>query len=96
MYKLYGNVAGWRVLDISEKEKDIIDTIIDYSNDTGLYNYLITKAKGKGENYKEAPYKRIIGKKQFANYLEKYKEKVELENMSCVELKRYILNRKGL
>lgn len=97
MYKLYGNVAGWRVLDISEKEKDIIDTMIDYSNDTNLYDYLITKTKGdRDTDYKEAPYKRIIGKKQFKNYLEKYKEKVELENMSCVELKRYILNRKGL
>ncbi len=97
MFRLYGNIAGWRALDEKEKEKDIIETMIDYSNDTGIYDYFITKVRGeRNTSYKEAPYKRIIGKKQFANYLEKYKERIELENMPCVELKRYILNRKGI
>lgn len=97
MFRLYGNISGWRALDEKEKEKDIIETMIDYSNDTGLYDYLITKTKGdRDTDYKESPYKRIIGKKQFANYLNKYKEKQRLNDMSCVELKRYILNRKGL
>lgn len=97
MFRLYGNIAGWRALDEKEKEKDIIETMIDYSNDTGIYDYFITKVRGeRNTSYKEAPYKRIIGKKQFANYLNKYKEKQRLNDMSCVELKRYILNRKGL
>ena len=65
MFRLYGNIAGWRALDEKEKEKDIIETMIDYSNDTGSYDYLITKVRGeRNTNYKESPYKRIIGKKQ--------------------------------
>lgn len=95
MFILYANVAdSFLEIDKSEKEKDIVETILDYSNEFNLYDYLITKTKGEGANYKEAPYKRIIGKKQFANYLNKYKEKQKLNDMSCVELKRYILNKR--
>lgn len=93
MYKLYGNVAGWKLLDNSKREKDIADTMISYANTFELYDYLITKAKGEGSDYKEAPYKRIIGKKQFTNYLEKIKEQQEIENMSCIELKKYIVKK---
>lgn len=95
MFILYANVAdSFLEIDKSEKEKDIVETILDYSNEFNLYDYLITKTKGEETDYKEAPYKRIIGKKQFANYLKKYKEKQKLNDMSCIELKRYILDKK--
>ena len=38
MYKLYGNVAGWKKLDIAVDEKEIISSMIDYSNQFNFYD----------------------------------------------------------
>ncbi len=71
-YKLYGNIAGWKLLDISENERDIIDTIEDYMRGYPLGYYLIIQRDNKKNM--DIPYKNIMNKEQFMEY------KQELEN----------------
>lgn len=95
MYKLYANVAGWKKVDISLDEKDIVDTMIKGYEKFKIFDYMIIKR----ENETDEVYKRTRTEEDFKEYLQDFKERtkpIPLDDMSCVELKRYILNKKGL
>lgn len=92
MFKLYGNVAGWKKIDIATDERQIISTMIDYSNKFNFYDYMIIQR----EQETDMIYKRIRNQEEFSSYLVEYKHRTlkPLEDMSCVDLKRLILNKK--
>lgn len=92
MYKLYGNIAySWKKLDLSVDEKDIVDTMIICHNKFKLYDYLIINR----ENNTDMIYKRIRSEEEYIEYINEYKERIKpLEDMSCMNLKKYIIKKK--
>ena len=91
MYKLYGNVAGWKKLDIATDERQIVSTMIDYSNKFNFYDYMIIQR----EQETDMIYKRIRSQEEFSSYLVEYQHRIKpLEDMSCVSLKKYILDKR--
>ncbi len=92
MFKLYGNVAGWKKIDIALDERQIVGTMIDFSNKYNFYDYMIIQR----EQETDMIYKRIRNQEEFSSYLVEYKHRTlkPLEDMSCVDLKRLILNKK--
>lgn len=91
MFKLYGNVAGWKKLDIATDERQIVSTMIDYSNKFNFYDYMIIQR----EQETDTIYKRIRSQEEFSSYLVEYQHRIKpLEDMSCVSLKKYILDKR--
>lgn len=91
MFKLYGNVAGWKKIDIATDERQIVSTMIDYSNKFNFYDYMIIQR----EQETDMIYKRIRNQEEFSAYMVEYKHRIKpLEDMSCVSLKKYILDKR--
>lgn len=91
MYKLYGNVAGWKKLDIATDERQIVSTMIDYSNKFNFYDYMVIKR----ENNTDDIFLRVRNQEEFSSYMNEYKLRIKpLEDMPCVDLKRFILDKK--
>lgn len=68
MYKLYGNIAGWKLIDISKDEKDIIDTLTLYVENNHTMDYMIIKQLRDRDEL----YKCILNEQDYRNYLEEY------------------------
>lgn len=91
MFKLYGNVAGWKKIDIATDERQIVSTMIDFSNKFNFYDYMIIQR----EQETDMIYKRIRNQEEFSSYMVEYKHRIKpLEDMSCVNLKKYILDKR--
>lgn len=73
VYKLYGNIAGLKQLDVSSDEKDIIDTIGEYMRTGVITNYIIVLQTEQGDE----PYKLIKNVKDYWSYQEEYNAKQE-------------------
>lgn len=93
MFRLYVNVAGWKKADISVDEKDIVDTMIMGYEKHKLFDYMIIQR----ENETDMVYKRTRTEEEFKEYIQEFKSRIKpIEDMSCVNLKQYILKKKGL
>lgn len=93
MYKLYGNVAGWKKISIAVDKQDIIKDMQDFSKAFNFYDFMIIKR----EHDTDTIDLRLYNQEQYMAYMEMVEsEKKPLEDMSCVDLKKYILDRKGI
>lgn len=92
MFKLYGNIAyTWKKIDIATNEKDIVDTMIVCHDRYKLFDFMIIQR----ENNTDMIYKRTRTEEEYQEYLQDFKSRIKpLEDMSCVDLKRYILKKK--
>ena len=88
MYKLMLNMGVPTVIDVSESEQDIIDTMGEYIKENPDYRFIV-KEDSMGDRTKSDSAQYIYGYIEYAIYVEQYNER--LKNMSCVELKRQIL-----
>lgn len=84
MFRLYGNIAGWKMLDLSADEFDIIATMGEYLQENENTQFLIIKST---ENTDE-PYKSIRSMEQYMDYAHEYYERIKLQNKTCMELKQ--------
>jgi hypothetical protein len=75
MYRLYGNIAGWKNLDISENEKDIIDTLKDYVYQSKAIEYMIIEQRDNTD----FPYKQISTLQDYFDYINEYEDKKTLK-----------------
>ena len=87
VYRLYGDIAGKKLLDVSENEKDIIDTMGEYLKTNKELHFSIVKQKNKKD---EPILKGVWGMQGYIEYLKDYKLRLE----TCIELKREILDLK--
>lgn len=85
MYKLYIDKGTRKMIDVSESEQDIIDTMGEYLRDDENSRFLIIENTKEGDWIKD----RVIGWIEYSIYVQQYNEK--LKNMSCVELKSEIV-----
>ena len=89
MFKLYANIAGKKLLDTSENEQDIIDTMGEYLKFNKDLHFTIIKQKDKKS---EPIIKGVWGMEGYIEYLKDYKLRLE----TCVELKQEIVKIKSL
>lgn len=75
MYKLYGDIAGWKNLDKSENEQDIVDTLTDYVYQSKAIEYMIIEQKDNTD----IPYKRISTLEDYLDYINEYENKKTLK-----------------
>lgn len=92
MYRLYCNIAGWKLIDRCFNEEQLINDMIDFSNKYNFYDYLIIEHLDNTDY----PYKRIFNKEEFEQMLYEYKITKDIPDISAVELKRMILKNKKL
>lgn len=89
MYKLYSNNNVRTIIDVSENEQDIIDTIGEYIKNDPNSRFIIIYSQKYGDCIHA-----IINKQEdYIEYLKNYRER--LKNMSCVDLKKEIVYRKS-
>lgn len=84
MFRLYGNIAGWKMLDLSGDEFDIIATMGEYLQENENICFLIIKQ----DQYGDEPYKSIRSVEQYMDYAHEYYERIKLQNKTCMELKK--------
>ena len=87
MFRLYGNIAGWKLLDLGADEFDMIATMGEYLQKDENICFLLIKSN---ENSDE-PYKSVHGKKEYDTYSQEYFERLKLQNKTIMELKREML-----
>ena len=92
MYKLYGNIAySWKKIDISTNEKDIVDTMQICHDKFKLFDFMIILRQDNTDMI----YKRTRSEEEYQEYMYEFKSRIKpLDDMSCMELKKYILNKK--
>lgn len=89
IYKLYVNIAGWSQLDFDFDKKSIIDTMICDNKLQKHTYYMIVE-----ENEKIGPQVDILrSQEEIDNYVNVYKERQRLNDMSVMELKKYIVKK---
>lgn len=84
MFRLYGNIAGWKMLDLSADEFDIIATMGEYLQENENTQFLIIKSTETTDE----PYKSIRSMEQYMEYSREYYERIKLQNKTCMELKK--------
>lgn len=95
MFNLYINMGVPKLVDASEEEHDIIDTMGYYLKDNPDTRFMIIESNKDGDWIKDT----VIGWIEYATYVEEYNR--QLKEKSCVELKSEIVKnvkvkRKGL
>ncbi len=92
MYKLYIIIGNNSKYCPCFNEKDLMETMIDIANKYHIYNFDVWEVLDNQSYH----YKRIYGIDEFEQTLEEYRITKDIQDMSCVELKRLILkNFKG-
>lgn len=71
MYRVYGNVAGWKELDRSNEEIDIVDTIGRHIDAHSEINYVVVD---DSQGYDDT-IKTIHTKRQYIDYLNEVKDR---------------------
>lgn len=73
MYRLYGNIKGWKLLKTTESETSILKCLKQYINDYNEINYIIIK----NEYNADFPYKVIYNMVEYFNYINEFNEKIK-------------------
>jgi hypothetical protein len=88
IYKLYVNIAGWSKLDFDHDKKVILDTMA-YDNKKHKHTYYMIVKEDKNVG----PEVDILrSQEEIDHYINAYNERKKLDDMSCIELKRQILD----
>lgn len=68
MYRLYGSLGTWKLLDKTNEESEVIGTISDYVNDTPEMQFMIIQEIDNTD----IPYRKIRNIFEYALYVEEY------------------------
>ena len=79
MYRLYGNINGWKLLEVVEdNELELIRTMLEYVKNYMRAEFIIVKH----ENDMDIPYKSIQTEQELIEYIEEYEEREKNVNKS--------------
>ena len=79
MYRLYGNISGWKLLEVVEdNELELIRTMLEYVKNYMRAEFIIVKH----ENDMDIPYKSIQTEQELIEYIEEYEEREKNVNKS--------------
>lgn len=88
MYILYGNIAGRTELDRGSNEFEMLETIENFLRKDENMSFLLVHYD---EITTEPGWKTIRGREGYIKYMKDYNNRI-LQNKTCVELKREILD----
>ena len=72
MYRLYGNISGWKLLEVVEdNELELIRTMLEYVKNYMREEFIIVKH----ENNMDIPYRSIQTEQELIEYIEEYEER---------------------
>ena len=95
IHKLYVNIAGWSKLDIDHNKKIIIDTMI-YDNKIAKHTwYKIVSEDDQVPPKMPTESITLRNQEEIDEYIKSYNQEM-LSNMSCVELKREIVENQSI
>ena len=78
MYKLYGNISGWKLLEVVEdNELELIKTMLEYVKNYMRAEFIIVKH----ENNMDIPYRSIQTEQELIEYIEEYEERETEKNV---------------
>lgn len=84
MYKLYATKDTPTLLDVSNNEEEIFETLTDYISEDPTNRFLIKKRENNTDEIHRCIW-------SMDDYLD-YREDMELKKKSCVELKKDIVS----
>lgn len=89
IHNLYVNIANWSKLDFSSDKKLVLDTMMYDNKKNGHTRYMIVD-----DDEKLGPDVTILNsQEEIDHYINVYNERQRLDNMSCLELKKSILDK---
>lgn len=96
MFKLYINAAGWqKVRTPFYNEQEVAQTMTQLVNKFHTYYFMIIERIDNTDDIKAI----TRSEEEYIEYLNEVKERYNpkpIDDMSCVDLKKYILDKKGL
>ena len=93
IHKLYVNIAGWSKLDVSFSKKDIIYTMA-YDNKKKKHTYYMIVSEDDHVPPIIPPEWTVLrSQEEIDSYLQVYEERQRLDNMSVLELKKYMVKK---
>lgn len=87
MFRLYGNIAGWKLLDLGAEEFDMMTTMEEYLQKDENTCFLLIKTN----EYGDEPYKSVHGREDYLQYVKEYYSRI-MKNKSCMELKKEMMD----
>lgn len=91
MFNLYTYLNKWERFDLPTK-KSAINRMIDISNQYKVYHFMLVE----NDPSKGPTVETILNEESFRQYLEESKDEFKNEkDMTCLELKKSILKKKG-
>lgn len=79
MYRLYGNISGWKLLEVVEdNELELIKTMLEYVKNYMRAEFIIIKH----EEDMDIPYRSIQTEQELIEYIEEYEERGKNVNIS--------------
>ena len=94
IHKLYVNIAGWSKLDIDHDKKVIIDTMA-YDNKMAKHTwYKIVSEDDQIPPKMPTESTTLRGQEEIDEYVNTFNERQRLDNMSVMELKKYIIEKR--
>ena len=87
MFRLYGNIAGWKLLDLGAEEFDMMATMEEYlQNDENICFLLI-----KTNEYGDEPYKSVHGREEYVKYLDDFYKRT-MKDKKIMELRKEMMD----
>ena len=78
MYRLYGNISGWKLLEVVEdNELELIKTMLEYVKNYMRAEFIIIKR----EEDMDVPYRSIQSENELIEYIEEYEEREKEKNV---------------
>lgn len=93
IHKLYVNIAGWSKLDVSFDKKDVIDTMVLDNKKTKHDYYMIVDEDDHVPPLIPPEWTILRNQEEIDSYINAYNEKQRLNNMSILELKKYMVKK---
>lgn len=93
IHKLYVNIAGWSKLDVHFDKKEIIGTLVADNKRTKHDYYMIVSEDDHVPPIIPPEWTVLRSQEEIDGYLQAYEERQRLDNMSVLELKKYMVKK---
>ena len=87
MFRLYGNIAGWKLLDLGAEEFDMMATMEEYLQQNENTCFMMIKT----DEYGDEPYKSVYGREGYVKYLDEYYKRT-MKDKKIMELKKEMMD----
>ena len=87
MFRLYGNIAGWKMLDLGAEEFDMMATMEEYLQKDEKTCFMLIKT----DEYGDEPYRTVHGREDYVKYLDDYYRRT-MKNKKIMDLRKEMMD----